>query len=267
MNHSTRYASRRMAAYSYKPRRRRNSRKLALRIMRLSTLALLGVMAYLGIRLLLTLSLTRESGTSVQWTLESSALPPSVPQECSSDYLLLVNPWNSLPQDYQVTLTQVPGGELVDSRIYQPLMDMLEAARESNLGALPLVVSGYRTQETQQEILDQKIEEYLSQGYSYEEAEEQALLLVAKPGYSEHQLGLAVDINGEVYDVYTWLMENSYRYGFIFRYPGEKTDLTGISQEVWHYRYVGVEAATEMYEQGLCLEEYLDCQNNTDYAA
>ena len=90
---------------------------------------------------------------------------------------------------------------------------------------------------------------------------------MAKPGYSEHQLGLAVDINGEVYDVYTWLMENSYRYGFIFRYPGEKTDLTGISQEVWHYRYVGVEAATEMYEQGLCLEEYLDCQNNTDYAA
>ena len=80
---------------------------------------------------------------------------------------------------------------------------------------------------------------------------------MAVPGYSEHQAGLAVDINGATYDLYFWLQENSYKYGFIFRYPGSKTEITGVAEEVWHYRYVGVEAATEMYEKGLCLEEYL----------
>ena len=81
---------------------------------------------------------------------------------------------------------------------------------------------------------------------------------VAVPGYSEHQLGFAVDINGATYDVYLWLQENSYKYGFIFRYPGNKTEITGTAEEVWHYRYVGVEAAAEIYEQGICLEEYLE---------
>ena len=80
---------------------------------------------------------------------------------------------------------------------------------------------------------------------------------LAQPGYSEHQLGLAVDINGAAYDVQLWLQENSYKYGFIFRYPGNKTDITKVAEEVWHYRYVGVNAAKEMYERGICLEEYL----------
>lgn len=87
---------------------------------------------------------------------------------------------------------------------------------------------------------------------------EQAKQWVAVPGYSEHQLGLAVDINAATYDVYFWLQENSYKYGFIFRYPAGKTDITGTAEEVWHYRYVGVEAATEIYERGICLEEYLE---------
>ena len=64
-------------------------------------------------------------------------------------------------------------------------------------------------------------------------------------------------VDERIYDLYFWLQENSYKYGFIFRYPGDKTDITGVAEEVWHYRYVGVEAATEMYEKGLCLEEYL----------
>lgn len=172
--------------------------------------------------------------------------------------LTLVNPWQSIPQDYEVTLVEVPGGEKVDERIYGPLMEMLEAAKEANLGQLPMVVSGYRTQEKQQELYDGKIAEYKMQGYSEDEAARLAEQWVAVPGYSEHQLGFAVDINGAIYDLYPWLQENSYKYGFIFRYPGSKTDITGIAEEVWHYRYVGVEAATQMYEQGLCLEEYLE---------
>lgn len=65
-------------------------------------------------------------------------------------------------------------------------------------------------------------------------------------------------INGETYDLYFWLQENSYKYGFIFRYPGNKTDITGISEEVWHYRYVGKEVTKEIYDKGICLEEYLE---------
>ncbi len=171
--------------------------------------------------------------------------------------LILVNHENPIPDNYSVNLVEVEGGERVDERIYEPLMEMLEDARGVNWGALPVVVSGYRTQEKQQSLYDDKIAKYKKDGYSDSEALEMARQWVAQPGYSEHQLGFAVDINGAAYDVYLWLQENSYKYGFIFRYPGNKTDITKVAEEVWHYRYVGVNAAKEMYERGICLEEYL----------
>lgn len=173
-------------------------------------------------------------------------------------YLTLVNRWNSIPENYKVNLVEVAGGEQVDERIYEPLMEMLEAAKEDNWDQLPLVVSGYRTEEKQQQLYNDKIAKYRGQGYSENEAKEMAGQWVAVPGYSEHQLGFAVDINGATYDVYLWLQENSYKFGFIFRYPGNKTEITGTAEEVWHYRYVGVEAATEIHERGICLEEYLE---------
>ena len=113
--------------------------------------------------------------------------------------MTLVNKWNPLPDNYAITLVEVPGGEKVDERIYGPLMEMLEAAKEENWDQLPKVVSGYRTQETQQKLYDDKIAEYKQQGYSENEAVEQAEQWVAVPGYSEHQLGIAVDINGATY--------------------------------------------------------------------
>ena len=102
------------------------------------------------------------------------------------------------------------------------------------------------------------VQEYKKQGYSESEAINLAGQWVAEPGTSEHQLGLAVDINGATYDIYLWLQENSYKYGFIFRYPGNKTHITNVAEEVWHYRYVGKEAAAEIHERGICLEEYLE---------
>ena len=137
------------------------------------------------------------------------------------------------------------------------MLEMLNAAREGNWGKLPAVVSGYRTQEKQKRLYDEKIAYFKKEGYSDSEAVKQAEQWVAVPGHSEHQLGIAVDINGATYDVYLWLQENSHKYGFIFRYPGSKTDITGTAEEVWHYRYVGKEAAKEIYERGVCLEEYL----------
>ena len=121
------------------------------------------------------------------------------------------------------------------------------------------VASAWRDWATQETLFENKVSRVMAEtGLGREEAGEIAADEVARPGTSEHQLGLAVDINGAVYDVYLWLEENSWKYGFIFRYPAYKTDITGIEGEVWHYRYVGKEAAREIYEQGVCLEEYLE---------
>lgn len=85
------------------------------------------------------------------------------------------------------------------------------------------IVSGYRTQKKQQQLYDDKVAGYRKEGNSQSEAEELAKQWVSVPGYSEHQIGLADDINGAIYDLYFWLQENSYKYGFIFRYSGDKT--------------------------------------------
>jgi len=173
--------------------------------------------------------------------------------------LIVVNRWNELPEDYSVELTELSNGQKVDSRIYPYLQEMFDAARAEDV--YPVVREGYRTAEEQQEILDDKIQSYINQGYSQVKAERTAKEWVALPGTSEHQLGIAVDINADKSkcsneDVYGWLAENAYKYGFVLRYPPGKQKITGTSYEPWHYRYVGEEAAKEIYERGICLEEY-----------
>ena len=175
--------------------------------------------------------------------------------------LIIVNRWNELPEDYSVELTELSNGQKVDSRIYPYLQEMFDAARAE--GVYPVVREGYRTEEEQQEILDDKIQTCINQGYSQSRAERTAKEWVALPGTSEHQLGIAVDINADKSkcsneEVYAWLAENAYKYGFILRYPLGKQEITGTSYEPWHYRYVGEEAALEIYEQGICLEEYFE---------
>ena len=138
---------------------------------------------------------------------------------------------------------------------------MFDAARAEGLGLF--VADGYRTAETQQQILEGKIEAYKNEGYSSEEAEKKAKEWVAVPGTSEHQLGLAVDINADKSqstseEVYEWLSKNAYKYGFIQRYPEDKTDITHTIYEPWHYRYVGNDAAFEIFSQNICLEEYIE---------
>lgn len=179
-----------------------------------------------------------------------------VPEEWN---LIVVNRWNELPEDYDVELTELSNGQMVDSRIYPYLQEMFDAARTEDV--YPVVREGYRTAEEQQEILDDKIQSYINQGYSQVKAERTAKEWVALPGTSEHQLGIAVDINADKSkcsneDAYEWLAENAYKYGFVLRYPPGKQKITGTSYEPWHYRYVGEEAAKEIYERGICLEEY-----------
>ncbi len=174
--------------------------------------------------------------------------------------LILVNQYNYIPQDYEIDLIELSNGKQVDKRIYDLLQEMFAAAEKESVYLV--VVEAYRTEKEQQKLMDEKIEEYMQKGYPEFLAEFLAKKWVAEPGTSEHQLGIAVDINpnysrSDRNVVYAWLAENSYKYGFIYRYPEDKTHITGISNEPWHYRYVGVEAAEEMYKEDICLEEYL----------
>ncbi len=182
--------------------------------------------------------------------------------EPSDDWkMMLVNRWNPIPDGYTFETFELRNGQAVDKRIYEDLQAMFDAAREE--GIYPYIVESYRTHEDQVAMMDYYIGVYESEGLSEEEARAKAETVVAIPGTSEHEMGLAVDINGEYTDtqesavVWDWLMNHCYEYGFILRYPEDKVDITGIDYEPWHYRYVGRENAEKIRDSGLCLEEYL----------
>lgn len=181
--------------------------------------------------------------------------------------LLLVNGEHPLPEDFAAPeLTGLRNGQSVDSRIYPALQKMMDAARAA--GYNPLVCSSFRTWEKQEQLFRNKVRRLMDQGYSAGAAEAEAARWVALPGTSEHQAGLAADIVDADYQhldraqedrpVQQWLMAHCAEYGFVLRYPEDKSELTGIGYEPWHYRYVGEEAAAAIMEQGICLEEYLD---------
>lgn len=175
--------------------------------------------------------------------------------------LILVNRDNYIPDNYEFELTELSNVEKVDSRIYPSLQDMFDDARAKGLHLF--VAAGYRTEEKQRQLLEEKTEAYINEGHSRSKARELAEEWVAVPGTSEHQIGIAVDINADTKyssrdSVYGWLEKNSWKYGFIRRYPPDKTEITGVINEPWHFRYVGKEAAQEIYSQGICLEEYIE---------
>ena len=191
--------------------------------------------------------------------------PHVLEQQREEWYLLLVNKWNPIDRDYSLDLVELRNGHAVDIRAYPDLQDMMDDARAE--GLQPIICSSYRTNQRQRDLFKNQVDKYLALGLTEEEAEEQAAKWVAVPGTSEHQTGLAVDIVALDYQILDegqedtpeqkWLMENSYKSGYILRYPTEKSDLTGIHYEPWHYRYVGKEVAKEIYDLGICLEEYL----------
>ena len=180
--------------------------------------------------------------------------------------LILVNKTHPVEENYPVKLVQLKNGQAIDERAYPELQAMMDDARAAGLS--PYICSSYRTNEKQTRLYNNQVDKYRKQGYSEEDAMAEAGKWVAVPGTSEHQIGLAVDIVAESYQVLDkkqestaeqrWLMENCHKYGFILRYPSEKSEITGIGYEPWHYRYVGKEAAAIIMEEGKCLEEYLD---------
>ena len=180
--------------------------------------------------------------------------------------LILVNKQHPIPDDYTVTLGTIKGSMKCDERIIEPLAQMFKAAAEEGINLE--VRSPYRDMSLQEYLFNRKMKNYINQGYSYIDAYKVSSEVVTLPGASEHQIGISLDITSDTYwqlnegfedtEAGQWLINNSYKYGFILRYPKGKEDITGIIYEPWHYRYVGIEAATVIYEQGITLEEFID---------
>ena len=183
--------------------------------------------------------------------------------------LVLVNARNKISENYNASIMEVENGQYVDERCYSQLKAMISDCK--NAGNSPVVCSSYRSHEKQILLFSNKIKELTGQGYSKKQAKKEAGKVVAIPGTSEHQTGLACDITDHYYEfkdsslentaLYQWMSQHCQEYGFIVRFPKDKEDITGIIYEPWHFRYVGVEAATYIMEHDLCLEEFLDLYN------
>lgn len=169
--------------------------------------------------------------------------------------ILLVNESHPLPADFEpedlVNLYRMRhsfrlarSDIYLTNRCYQAAQEMFAAAEAADMNGY-IITSGYRSYEKQREV-------YAESEPGYAQA----------PGCSEHQTGLCFDVTVESNDFestpqYSWLSANAHKYGFIQRYPAGKSGITGISYEPWHYRYVGIDAAAEIYRKNLTLEEYL----------
>ena len=180
--------------------------------------------------------------------------------------LLLVNSSYPLAADYSPELTAVDDEDhKVDSRIVESVNKMLQDAKTAGMNLK--IISAYRSYDDQKNVFNDTMQSWLSQGYSYLDSYDETKKAVAVPGTSEHATGLALDITSESNQTLDetqaqtqeqqWLMKNCQNYGFILRYPKDKTDITQYIYEPWHYRYVGEEAAKAIMEKGITLEEYL----------
>ena len=179
--------------------------------------------------------------------------------------LILINRNHPVPEDITYKLVKITDYHYIDERAFDALQSMLKDGKKAGYDLL--VCSSWRSRALQEKLYANKLDEYLSYGYSKSQSEELAAFWVALPGTSEHEIGLAVDIVSERNqrldhgqadtEEQQWLMQHCHEYGFILRYPEDKQDITMIGYEPWHYRYVGKEAAKEIMEQGVCLEEYL----------
>ncbi len=195
---------------------------------------------------------------------------PQIPMPEDESLLILVNPWNYIPEDYVFETETVQGKYVMNVKAAESARNLVAAAKEAGFDMQ--LCSAYRTVEKSAELYSRKVNELLGYGYSEENAKTEAAKWVAPPGTSEHHTGLAMDLVSadywnyygdlehayENFDSFRWMYEHCAEFGFILRYPKDKQDITGITYEPWHYRYVGTEAAGYIMENGLCLEEYLE---------
>ena len=211
----------------------------------------------------------------------TDALESEVPYSLDINHddwnLILVNRENRLDSDLNIALETISKDYLAtdssnqfDSRAMPFLLNMMDDAHSEDVGIY--VTSAYRDYDYQVGLFNRKVDEFVYNGYNQNDAEYEASQYVALPGTSEHVTGLAVDfVSKNWFDLHNdltedfentkefqWLINNAHEYGFILRYPEEKVDITQITYEPWHFRYVGMEHAEEISKRGITLEEYLE---------
>ncbi|MDO4261554.1 MAG: M15 family metallopeptidase [Eubacteriales bacterium] len=208
-----------------------------------------------------------EEASARETLMDQSGTSSGASAQDGASGLLLVNKTHPLEEDYEPELVRLRDyGVEVDASIYEALTKMLAAGEQKGLSFW--VASAYRSPQRQRELLDEDIGELVAQGYSYSEAYEEVVRETMPVGCSEHATGLAVDIVSKGYQILDakqadtaeirWLQENCSQYGFILRYPDGKEEITSVSYESWHFRYVGEQAAKAIAEHGITLEEYLE---------
>lgn len=203
----------------------------------------------------------------------------SNPETAAGGLLMIANKDNKIPESFSPDLVKLPSSYFYssgkdthfDSRAAEYLKRFIDAGRKAGFDDL-CILSGYRTYAYQKSNFERHVKQFEEKGETASQAETHAAELVAPPGTSEHETGLAADIitsswynsTGELTaefdttDAFAWLQANCADYGFILRYPEDKVDKTGYEYEPWHYRFVGVENAKKIMENNLCLEEYVE---------
>lgn len=218
---------------------------------------------------------SNENTTQVNTTTNENAEnqvpeePEVKPNKEITDWrLMLANYENILPEDFEIELANIDDTKQFDARAIEYLNKMMNDMRKSGIANV-WVQSAYRSVERQKQLYDNSIQKYLKQGKTQEEAEKMTDEYIAKPGRSDHNLGLAVDFNNvdnnfEDLKAFKWLQENAENYGFILRFPKGKEDITKIAYESWHWRFVGEEHAKKMNDLNMCLEEYVEYLQNAE---
>lgn len=213
---------------------------------------------------------TVDSKTEMLTAQEKLALELPANADLEDWNLILVNPWEALPSEFDPNLVVAMNEQQIDSRIIQAWEEWYKAALDA--GHQLFFASGHRTVERQSSNFNRTYNNYLSEGYSEEEALLKTKEYLTEPGHSEHHTGLAFDLldqqwvaSGRTlepdYDSQAsqqWLVDTMSDYGFILRYPKGKEEITGIQYESWHFRYVGEEHARFMELHDLVLEEYIE---------
>ena len=184
--------------------------------------------------------------------------------------MVLVNHTNKMPDNYTFDTKECGSSTSVNKTLQTVACDAFLAMQKAAAadGVTVWMQSGYRSVKYQTSLYERKTKYYLDKGYDNATAKEKAAAVVNPPGYSEHNCGLAADLNSpehtgldegfEKTAAFRWLCEHAGDYGFILRYPKDAEDKTEIIYEPWHWRYVGVENAAKINASGLCFEEYIE---------
>ena len=205
-----------------------------------------------------------------EYGVQQSTLTAAQAQAILDDpRMILVSRAHPITEDYPVETKECGSATAINKTLQTEAADAflsMQAAAAKD-GVDVRMQSGYRSVSYQKKLYDNKTQYYRDKGLSEAAAREKAAVIVNPPGCSEHNCGLAADLNSPEHTTldtgfadtaaFRWLCENAEQYGFILRYPKGKQDVTGIIFEPWHFRYVGVEIATYIMENNLTLEEYL----------